>query len=213
MSILARVMPYLLSGLKVTVVVSIIALVLSMVLGLLLALLQRTDLKIVHKIIDWYVRLFRNSPFMIQIYLVYNIPPLLGLHPKAVVLGTVILVMYEAAYMTVTFKMGFDSILKGQEEAAISLNIPYMVRIRRILLPQVLKVILPTITSLLMVTVKDSSILSVITVQELTMEATGCASSTFMPFEVFLIAGIMYWILNIIIEVVSKIYNKKFLAF
>ena len=213
MELFVKIMPSLLSGLKTTVLISVIGLLFSMMLGLFLALLQRTDNRAVGKSIDWYIRIFRNTPFMIQVYLAYNLPPLLGLHPKAIVLGTIILILYEAAYMTVTVKMGFDSIPKGQEEAAISLNLPYVIRIRRILLPQVMKIILPTVTSLLMVTVKDSSILSVITIRELTMEATGCASSTFLPFEVFIIAGVMYWILNIMIELISKLIHKKFLAF
>lgn len=213
MQLMIQIMPYLLSGLKITLIVSLFALVFSMIIGLVLALCRRAGGKLVKGIIGAYVRLFRNTPFMIQVYLAYNLPPLLGFHPKAIVLGTVVLILYEAAYMTVTFQMGFDSIPKGQEEAAVALNLPYHVRIIKILLPQVLKVILPTLTSLLIVTVKDSSLLSVITVMELTMEATRCASITFLPFEVYIIAGILYWIVNILIELLLKFFNKKFLAF
>lgn len=213
MDLLEKIMPSLLQGMKVTIIVSIIGLILSLSLGFIFALLLRTRNKIIEGVLNWYIRLFRNTPFMIQVYLAYNLPPLLGLHPKAIVLGTIILVLYEAAYMTVTIKMGFDSISKGQEEAAISLNIPYPTRVIRILLPQVMKVVMPTITSLLIVTVKDSSILSVITIKELTMQATGCASSTFMPFEVYIIAGLLYWVLNICIELATKLINRKYLSF
>lgn len=213
MELLIRIMPSLMEGLKVTVIVSVIGLVLSMIIGFVLALLHRGGNKVLNALIDWYIRIFRNTPFMIQVYLAYNLPPLLGLHPKAIVLGTVILIMYEAAYLSVTIKMGFDSVHKGQEEAAIALNLPYGARVRKILLPQVMKIILPTITSLMIVTVKDSSILSVITIKELTMQATGCASSTFMPFEVYIIAGLLYWGLNICIELISKLINRRYLAF
>lgn len=213
MELLKQVMPYLLSGLKITVLVSAFALVFSMLLGLVLALLKRNGAKCMGKIIDGYIKIFRNTPFMIQVYLAYNLPPLLGLHPKAIVLGTVILIMYEAAYLTVTFQMGFDAIPKGQEEAAIALDIPYLTRIRKILLPQVMKVILPTVTSILIVTVKDSSLLSVITITELTMEASRCASITFLPFEVYIIAGVLYWILNMLIELVMKLFSQKYLAY
>lgn len=213
MELLSKIMPSLLEGLRVTVMVSAIGLVFSMVIGFILALLYRGGNKVIVAIIDWYIRVFRNTPFMIQVYLAYNLPPLLGLHPKAIVLGTVILIMYEAAYLSVTIKMGFDSVHKGQEEAAIALNLPYSVRVKRILLPQVMKIVLPTITSLMIVTVKDSSILSVITIKELTMQATGCASSTFMPFEVYIFAGLLYWGLNICIELVAKLINRKYLAF
>ncbi len=213
MKLLLTVMPYLLEGVKITILVSVIALVCSMLLGMVFTLILRTENRILKGIIYVYVKIFRNTPFMIQVYLAYNIPSAFGIHPEAIMIGTVILILYEAAYMTVIYNMGFDAVPKGQEEAAAAFNIPYHIRVRRILLPQVFKIIIPTLTNQLILIVKDSSLLSIITVAELSMQATKCASLTFLPFEVYLIAGILYWILNVIIELLSGKFRKKFLAF
>lgn len=213
MKLLSTIMPYLLDGVKITILVSAIALVASMLLGMGLTLLLRIGQKAVKRIIGGYIKLFRNSPFMIQVYLAYNIPSAFGIHPKAIVIGTVILILYESAYMTVIYNMGFDAIPKGQEEAAEAFNFSYFDRVRRILLPQVFKVIIPTLTNQLILIIKDSSLLSVITVAELSMAATKCASLTYLPFEVYIIAGIMYWLLNLIIEFVTGIFRRKYLIF
>ncbi len=213
MKLLLTIMPYLLDGLKTTIFVSVIALVCSMLFGMIFTLLQRTENRFLNGILGIYIKIFRNTPFMIQVYLAYNIPSAFGIHPQAIVTGTVVLILYEAAYMTVIYNMGFDAVPKGQDEAAIAFNMPYYVRIKRILLPQVFKIIMPTLTNQLILIVKDSSLLSVITVAELSMKATKCASLTFLPFEVYLIAGILYWVLNVIIELLSEVFRKKFLAF
>lgn len=213
MKLLLTIMPYLLDGIKITILVSVIALVGSMLLGMVFTLLQRTENKILKGIIGAYVKIFRNTPFMIQVYLAYNIPSAFGIHPQAIMIGTVVLILYEAAYMTVIYNMGFDAVPKGQNEAAVAFNMPYHIRIRRILLPQVFKIIIPTLTNQLILIVKDSSLLSIITVADLSMQATKCASLTFLPFEVYLIAGILYWFLNVMIELLSGIFKKKFLAF
>jgi ABC-type amino acid transport system permease subunit len=90
----------------------------------------------------------------------------------------------------------------------MALCIPYPVMIFRIIMPQMVKIIIPALTNQMILTVKDSSILSMITVAELTMYATQCASFTYMPFEVFLMAGLFYWGLNILIETATKWYEK-----
>lgn len=213
MKLLLTVMPYLLEGMKITVGVSVIALICSMIFGMIFTLLKRTESRLLKGLIGIYIKMFRNTPFMIQVYLAYNIPSALGIRLPAVVTGTVALVLYEAAYMTVIYNMGFDAVPKGQDEAASALNIPYHIRLKRVLLPQVFKIIMPTLTNQLILIVKDSSLLSVITVAELSMQATKCASLTFLPFEVYLITGILYWFLNVIIELLSGAFRKKFLVF
>jgi His/Glu/Gln/Arg/opine family amino acid ABC transporter permease subunit len=208
MNIVQYSLPYLLYGFKNTILLSLIGLALSVLLGFFFSLCLISEKRVLKLIVKFYIKVFRNTPFMIQVYLAYYLPPSLGLHVNAVTVGLMILTLYEAAYMAVTFQMGFLAISKGQKEAAMALCIPYPVMIFRIIMPQMVKIIIPALTNQMILTVKDSSILSMITVAELTMYATQCASFTYMPFEVFLMAGLFYWGLNILIETATKWYEK-----
>jgi His/Glu/Gln/Arg/opine family amino acid ABC transporter permease subunit len=209
MNAILYAMPYLTDGLLTTIFYSVSGLFLAMILGWIIALLYRSNSYIVKKIIGYYVRFFRNTPFMVQVYLAYYIPPSMGIHPKAQVIGIVILTLYEAAYLAVTYSVGFDALPPGQEEAARVLNLPYHTIVFRILAPQIFRIIIPALTNQMILTIKDSSILSVITISELTLNATQCASLTYSPFSIFLVAGLMYWALNLVIEIGTKIYEHK----
>lgn len=208
MNIVQYSLPYLLYGFKNTILLSLIGLAFSILLGFLFSLCLISEKTVLKLIVRFYIKVFRNTPFMIQVYLAYYLPPSMGVHVNALTVGLAALSLYEAAYMAVTFEMGFLAIPKGQKEAAMALCIPYPVMIFHIIMPQMFKIIIPALTNQMILTVKDSSILSMITVAELTMYATQCASFTYMPFEVFLMAGLFYWGLNIIIEAATKWYEK-----
>ena len=156
-----------------------------------------------------YIKIFRCTPFMVQIYIVYYGLPSLGIKLPAFWTGMMVLGMYTAAYVAVILESGIRSLPKGQNEAAIAMGMPYFMRLRRILFPQTLSMIIPPLTGQFIQTVKDSSILSIITVSELTMMTKEAIGITFSPIQVYLCTAAFYWILNLVIEYVSKRIERK----
>ena len=151
---------------------------------------------ILNKIAKAYIKIFRCTPFMVQVYLAYYVPPSFGIKIPALIVGIIIL-----------------SMPKGQQEACVAMNIPWFKMVRRILLPQIYGIILPPLTGQFLQTVKDSSVLSVITVAELTMMTNKAIGITFSPLEVYLCTAVFYWVLNLVIEFVSKFYEKRAFKF
>ncbi|MBP2031981.1 His/Glu/Gln/Arg/opine family amino acid ABC transporter permease subunit [Clostridium algifaecis] len=209
MHILEITFPLLLKGLKLTVCISVLAILFSLVAGSIVGSLYISKNKLLHGIAYAYVKIFRNIPFMIQIYLIYYALPALGLYVNAFWTGVIVLALYTGAYIAIILESGLRSVSKGQYEASIALNIPYFTMLRRIILPQIFGVIVPPLTSQFATTVKESSVLSVITIAELTMMTNEAIGITFSPFEVYVLSGILYWAINLCIERIGKYIEYK----
>lgn len=209
MHILEITFPLLLKGLKLTVCISVLAILFSLVAGSIVGSLYISKNKLLHGIAYAYVKIFRNIPFMIQIYLIYYALPALGLYVNAFWTGVIVLALYTGAYIAIILESGLRSVSKGQYEASIALNIPYFTMLRRIILPQIFGVIIPPLTSQFATTVKESSVLSVITIAELTMMTNEAIGITFSPFEVYVLSGILYWAINLCIERIGKYIEYK----
>lgn len=201
--------PMLLEGILCTIELSVIAIVFAMVLGGLLAMGRLWTSTVLRIVIGIYIKIFRCIPFMVQIYIIYYGLPTFGIRLPAFWTGALVLGLYTAAYVAVILESGVRSLPKGQTEAAVSLGMPFAMRLRRILLPQTLGVILPPLTGQLMQTVKDSSVLSVITVSELTMMTKEAIGITFSPLQVYLCTAVFYWILNLVIESTMKRLERR----
>jgi len=209
MNILEISLPLLLEGLKATLLISAMAICISIFVGGLIGGLYISSNWLLHGIAYLYIKIFRNTPFMVQVYLAYYGLPALGLNVDAYWTGVIVLALYTGAYVAVILESGLRSVEKGQYEAAAALNIPYITMLRRIILPQIMGIVIPPLTSQFIMTVKESSVLSIITIAELTMMTNKAIGITFSPFEVYILAGIMYWAINICIERIAKYFEKK----
>lgn len=201
--------PLLLQGLVVTIEISILAIVFSIIVGFLICCMCLSKNKLIEAIARIYIKIFRCTPFMVQVYLAYYGLPSLGIKVSAFWIGVAVMSAYNAAYIAVIFESGIRSIPKGQSEAAAAIGMGYFKTLFRILLPQTIGVILPPLTGQFLQTVKDTSILSIITVTELTMMTKKAIGVTFAPLFVYLLAGALYWVINIGIELVTKKIEKK----
>lgn len=201
--------PLLLQGLVVTIEVSILAIIFSIIIGFLVCCMCLSRNKVVDSIARVYIKIFRCTPFMVQVYLAYYGLPSLGIKVSAFWVGVAVMSFYNAAYIAVIFESGIRSIPKGQSEAAEAIGMGYFKMMFRILLPQTVGVIIPSLTGQFLQTVKDSSILSIITVTELTMMTKKAIGITFEPLFVYLLAGVLYWVINIMIEMMTKKIEKK----
>lgn len=169
----------------------------AIVIGAVVAYMKISDMVLLKAIAEIYIKIFRNTPFMVQVYLAYYGLPMLGLNVPAFWTGALILGFYTAAYVAVILESGLSSLPKGQSEAAYAIGMSKTKTLLRILLPQTVVVIIPSITGQLVQTVKDSSILSIITVAEMTMMTKEAIGITFSPLIVYICVGLLYWALNL----------------
>jgi polar amino acid transport system permease protein len=198
---IARYAPLLLAGLATTVRVSALAGLIAVALGLLLALLLGAGNVAVRALARGYVEVMRGTPILVVLFLLYYGGPTFGLVLGAGVVGVLGLGTYGAAYFAEIFRAGFQSIPKGQIEAARMVGLSRAQIVRRIQLPQMLGLILPPSVNQIIILVKESAVLSIITVAELTKNATQMANETFAVVEPYVAVALLYWLL---IEVISR---------
>lgn len=180
----------LLEGLLVTLKISAVSLVCTLAVGLATALLRMSDSIVGRGLARGYIELIRNTPLLVQIYLLYFVfGPVLGL--ERFTTAVLALSLFQGAYTAEIFRAGLNSIAKGQFEASQSLGLSYSDSYRFVILPQVIKKILPPLTNEAVSLVKNSSIVSVMAIFDLTTEGRNIVADTAMPFEVwFSVAGI-----------------------
>lgn len=201
--------PLLLEGVFVTLKISVLAILLALILGAFFAYLRISKLFICRAAASIYIKVFRCIPFMVEVYLAYYGLPMLGIEVSAFSTGVLILGLYTAAYIAVILESGLKALPKGQSEAAYAIGMSKTKALWRILLPQTISVIIPPMTGQFLQTVKDSSILSIITVAEMTMMTKEAIGITFSPLIVYICAGLFYWAINIIIELSAKGIEKR----
>ena len=136
--------------------------------------------------------------------MIYYGLPEFGINVSAFQTGVIILSMYTAAYVSVILESGIKAIPKGQSEAAYAMGMSKRTTLLRIIFPQTVSIIIPALTGQFIQTVKDSSILSVITVVEMTMMTKEAIGLTFDSLNVYILAALFYWVINLIIELGSK---------
>ncbi len=201
--------PLLLQGIRSTLEICILSIMFSLVVGFGVGYMCLTENRVMNVIARVYIKIFRCTPFMVQVYIAYYGLPTIGIRVSAFWSGVIILSLYTAAYLAVILESGIKAIAKGQAESAYAMGMSRFMTFRRILFPQSLGIILPSLTGQLVQTVKDSSILSIITVEELTMMTKKAIGITFSPLIVYLCAGVFYWVINIVIEVISGKIEKR----
>jgi polar amino acid transport system permease protein len=197
---IARYGPLLLAGLVTTLRVCALASVIALLAGLGLALLLRARLLVVRAAARTYVEVMRGTPILVILFLLYYGGPSFGLVLEAEPVGILGLGFYGAAYFAEIFRAGFESIPKGQLEAARMVGLTRRQIVYRIQIPQMLGLIVPPSVNQVIILVKESAVLSIITVAELTKNATQMANETFAVVEPYLAVAVLYWVL---IEVIA----------
>ena len=185
--------PHLLHGLELTVVVWLLGSALGIVGGFVLGLALSLGRRALSLPIRWYIEFFRGTPLLVQLFIAYYGGPGIGIALDAFTVGVLGLALYGAAYFAEIFRAGFASVPAGQLEAARSFGMRRLTRVRHILLPQMLVLVVPPITNMLIILLKDTAILSIVTVPELTFEVTGMSVETFTFVEPFLVLALVYW--------------------
>jgi His/Glu/Gln/Arg/opine family amino acid ABC transporter permease subunit len=196
--------PNYLSGLAWTAIIAFAASVAAIVWGGLLLLIRLSGGRWASIAVDTYVQLFRNTPVLLPIYLIYFGFPLIGLVWPAVVCGGLALVLQNGAYISEIFRGSVKTIDLVQFDAAKSLGLSAWGTFRKVVLPQVLVYGLPSLGGQVILLLKDTSLLSAISVAELTMNAKLLTEQTGAAYEAFVVVAVLYLLLVVCLELAAR---------
>jgi len=210
LSVITRNLPLFLKGVFLTVEISFFAIVIGLAIGILAAVARTSRFRILQFIGAAYVEVFRNTPLLIQIFIIFFGLPGLGIKLSPYVSGLTALVLYVGAYNTEVIRAGLEAIPKGQVEAAKSLGLTGVQTFLYIILPQTFRISLPALGNNWVALVKNSSLVSVIGMVELTWVASDLNALTFRSFELFGAATVFYLILIFILTNIQNFVEKRF---
>ena len=198
----------LLDGVIVTVKLSALSLFFTLIIGLITALLRLSQSIVGRAIGSAYVELIRNTPLLVQVYLLYFVlGPMLGLDRFST--AVLALSLFQGAYTAEILRAGLTSISKGQFEAAKTLGLSSFTTYKSVIMPQVLQRTLPALTNEVVSLVKNSSIVSVMAIFDLTTQARNIVSETAMPFEVWFTVAAIYLVLTLTLSAISALLEYK----
>jgi polar amino acid transport system permease protein len=185
-------MPFFLQGLRNTFLISMVSIFLALLMGVFACACRLSNWRLVRGVAIAYIEIIRSTPLLVQIYFFYFGLPTLGFRIPELQTGIIALMLNSGAYMAEIIRAGITSVASGQIEAGISSGLGYLQRMRFIILPQALGVTIPPLLGQSIVLVKDSALLSLISVLELTRCGQVLTSERFMPTEAFFTVAFFY---------------------
>ncbi len=198
-----------LQGAGITVLVSAASIFFATILAVVGAFARLSSSPIPNAIASFYVSLFRGTPLLLQIYFIFYALPQLGIILPAIPAGIVALSLNYGAYMTEIFRAGIQAVPPGQREAGEALGMQERLVMRRIVLPQAVRIVIPAIGNDFVAMLKDSALVSTITVHETLFMAQRIGRSAFEPVAALIIAGAVYWTLTIIFSVFQERLEQR----
>ena len=205
-------LPILMQGVWLTIVLTIGSLFLSTVLGLVWALMRVSGIGVLDKGATLFVNFIRGIPIIVQLFYIYFVLPDMGITLSAMQAAIIGLGIAYSAYHSENFRAGIEAIDHGQIEAAQSIGMGWWMIMRRVILPQAIRIILPPYGNIMIMMLKDSSQASTITVAELAMQGKLIASSTFKNTSVFTMVAIMYLCMSLPLMALVRWVEKRFSA-
>ncbi|WP_234706900.1 amino acid ABC transporter permease [Ensifer aridi] len=182
------------AGVELTFLVWIVSVVLGLLLGFILAIFRTGLPALVSVIIDLYVMIIRGTPFLVQLFLLYYGGPFVGLILPPLTAGILGLTIHASAYFAEIFRSGFYSVPAGQIEAAAMSGLTKSQTLLRVTLPQMMVVIFPSLINMVIILLKETAVLSVITVSELTATLSTIGSVTFAYIPTLGFLALFYWV-------------------
>ena len=212
---LLKITPVIANGLGVTVSLFLIVLVLSVPFGVLAALLRLSPIGIVRKIMAFYVYIMRGTPLMLQIlFIYYGLPfiPYVGVQLDDTTAAVISFVLNYAAYLCEIFRGGIQSIPKGQYEGAKGLGFTYVQTMRKIILPQVIKRVLPPLANETINLLKDTSLVYILAMNDVLRITRGIVQRDF-DTSAFIVAAIFYLIMTFVLTNIFNYLEKRYAVY
>ncbi|HEY4202543.1 MAG TPA: amino acid ABC transporter permease [Devosiaceae bacterium] len=187
----------LLGGVGVTIALAVVTMIIAVPLGIVVMLMRQSGIKPLQWIATVFVEIFRNTPLLLLVYWAYYAVPTISHVPvSALATGIVALVLNTAAYNSENFRAGVNSIRKGQMEAGLSLGMSWSETMRKIILPQAIRRIVPVLASSWVSLFKATSLVSAIGVYELAHVALEIRSENYRVLETLTTLALIYWVLG-----------------
>ena len=201
---------FLLSGLTTTIYISIVSIIISIILGLLVAIPSLAKSKFLTYLNIGYVEIVRAIPLLVLIlWIYYGLPIMTGISFSPFVSGIIALSISESAFQAEIFRAGINSISKGQHEVSESLGMNFWKKMRLVILPQAIKVVLPAMGNQFVYVLKMSSLVSIIGIGDLTRKANELVVTTYRPLEIYTFLILEYLVLILIVSYLVRKLEKK----
>ena len=208
-SLLVQSMPALLQGAALTVKFAVLSMACGLVAAVGLALMGISHSRPLNWIARVYVSLMRGTPMLVQIFVVYYGLPSVGIALEPTPAGVIALSANVAAYLSESMRGAINGIHRGQWLAAYSLGLSRRQTLRYIIGPQALRIAVPSLSNSLISLIKDTSLVSVITVTELLRSAQEIIAATYQPLPLYLAAAAIYWVLCQVLEWAQRWYERR----
>ncbi|WP_035589310.1 amino acid ABC transporter permease [Hippea jasoniae] len=198
----------LLMGLYMTLKVSFVSIIMALIIGIFTGLMRISENPLFRNLSVVYIELIRGTPLLVQIFIVYFFIGTI-FNMTRFFAGAFALAVFEGAYIAEIIRAGIQSIPRGQTEAALSLGMNYFQIMRYIIMPQAIKRVLPALAGQFISLIKDSSLLSVISLTELTKAGREIVSSTFSPFEIWFSVAALYFIVTYTLSLLDRYLERR----
>lgn len=207
--ILLEYYPILLTGLFWTCILCAGSIALSLVAGVPFAVASISKNRFVRVPTRFFLWIFRGTPLLLQLFLIYFGLPQIGIYLSPIASGIIGLGLHYAVYNADVMRTGIVAVEIGQHEGSRSLGLSQGQSMRKVIIPQALRNVAPPLGNNLIALLKESALVSIITVPELTLSAQRAISDTFRPFEFYIAAGVIYYLVNYFLEMGLRGVEKK----
>lgn len=207
--LLREAAPVMLRGAGYTLMFAVASMVGGLALGFPAAILRMSPYRALRWPADLYVSLMRGTPLLVQIFVIYYGLPTIGIEFTPVTAGVLALSLNSGAYLSESLRGAIQSISQGQWRASFSLGLSYWQTLHHIVLPQALRVAVPSMGNTLISLIKDTSLVSVITVTELMLATKEVIATTFRPLPLYVAAALVYWCLSLAFEALQRRAERR----
>jgi cystine transport system permease protein len=208
-SLLVQSLPVLAQGAVLTVKFAVLSMIFGLIGGAVLALMGISHSRPLNWIARIYVSVMRGTPLLVQIFVIYYGLPSFGISLDPTPAGVIALSANVAAYLSESMRGAILGIPPGQWLAAYSLGLSRRQTLRYVVAPQALRIAVPSLSNSLISLIKDTSLVSVITVTELLRSAQEIIASTYQPLPLYLAAAAVYWVLCQVLEWAQRWYERR----
>ncbi|PRA81374.1 amino acid ABC transporter permease [Microbacterium sp. MYb66] len=211
LQVMIDALPLLMQGLGLTIYLAVVSLALATVIGLISGLMTLSKRVWLYGPARFYVNLIRGTPLLVQILFIYfGIPAVMNVKLSPIVAGIIAISFHIGAYVSEVFRAGIESVDKGQTEAGRSLGMTQFQTMRKIIIPQATRSMIPPMMNQFIMGVKDTSLLAVIGVAELTQRGQSIYAVNYRAFEILTLVALIYFILTYTLYRLSRVVEKKF---
>lgn len=202
--------PFILNGIPLTLLFTLLSVFFGLLWGTVLSFFKISGIKPLIWFANAYTSIFRGTPLLLQLSLIYfATPQLIGYDIPPLLAGVLTFTLNSGAYMSETIRAGILAVDKGQREAALTLGIPYWMMMGDVILPQALKNILPALVNETISLLKDSSLVSTIGVVEILRSAQIIGANKYIYFEPLLFAGLIYYVLVMALTYFASVLERR----